>query len=276
MNEINTDNSPKPATIESTKKILHQMENNICKIYTGRGKGTGFFVKISHNNSIIPVMITNYHILDEQYLKDKKEIKITISDNKKILTINLNEKRTIYCNEDYDTAIIEIKPEKDKIDDFMELDDDIFQEDSNILYDNESIYIIHYPNTNKVSVSYSKVGKIEKNEISHYCYTDKGSSGSPIINLSNNKIIGIHKKGSIHFKTNYGTYLKDPINEFTNKYIENNKIGNIPKKESIKENIKKSIHSRDNKKKEVKSVVRNVSHIYVSFYINIFKNSLCK
>ena len=268
MNEINTDNSPMPVTIEGTRKILHQMENNICKIYTKEGKGTGFFAKISHNNIDIPVLITNYHILDEQYLEDKKnKITISISDSKEFLTINLNEKRTIYCNKEYDTVIIEIKPEKDKIDDFMELDDDIFRKNSNITYNKESIYIIHYPNSEKAKVSYSLINTIEDNIITHYCYTYRGSSGSPILNLKNNKIIGIHKEGSAHFKINFGTYLKDPINEFKNKYIENNKIWNIPKKESI--------YSRDKKKKEVKSIVRNASHIFVSFYINIFKKSLC-
>ena len=31
INEINIDLYPKPVTIEGTKKILHQMENNISK-----------------------------------------------------------------------------------------------------------------------------------------------------------------------------------------------------------------------------------------------------
>jgi len=51
----------------------------------------------------------------------------------------------------------------------------------------------------------------------HYCSTIKGSSGSPILNLTNNKIIGIHKKsGSKEF--NIGAFLSDSIKEFMNKY----------------------------------------------------------
>ena len=187
MKSIKTDKSPNPVTIEGTKKILHQMENNICKIYAEGRKGTGFFAKISHNNSFIPVMITNYQALDEQYLKDNKEIIITISDNiNKPLSIKLNENRTIYYNKNYETIIIEINQDEDKITDFMEIDDIIFKDCVSVMYNNESIYIIHYQNADKVSVSYSKLEKIEKIEITHYCYTDKDSSGSPIINLKNN------------------------------------------------------------------------------------------
>ena len=34
---------------------------------------------------------------------------------------------------------------------------------------------------------------INKYNIIHTCSTDDGSSGSPILNLKNNKVVGIHK-----------------------------------------------------------------------------------
>ena len=49
------------------------------------------------------------------------------------------------------------------------------------------------------------------------CSTDKGSSGSPILNLQNNKVIGIHNKNLISY--NIGTLLKLPIKDFINKYF---------------------------------------------------------
>ena len=42
-----------------------------------------------------------------------------------------------------------------------------------------------------------------------------GSSGSPILNISNNKVIGIHKEDT-KFEFNKRTYLKYPINEYLN------------------------------------------------------------
>ena len=135
--EIMIKKSPMPISIEGTKKILNQMENNICKIYKiDGGNGTGFFCNINYNNIIIPVMITNYDVIDEKYIKKNNEIKISINDDKEIKTIIFNDNRRIYTNKQYDIAIIEIIPEKDKINNFMEIDEKIFKEESHILYNN--------------------------------------------------------------------------------------------------------------------------------------------
>ena len=46
-----------------------------------------------------------------------------------------------------------------------------------------------------------------------------GSSGSPILNLKNNKLIGIHKQGALNY--NIATFLNGPIKEFINININN-------------------------------------------------------
>jgi len=205
---------PRPISIKDTKEILNQMENCICKIIKNEGeKGTGFFCNIKCNNYNIPVMMTNYHIIDEKYIKEKNDIELTLDDDKISKTIILNNNnRKIYTNEEYDITIIEIKSEKDKINNFMDLDEE------EILYNNKSIYIPQYPKGDKVVVSYGIINKIDGYNINHYCCTECGSSGSPIINLLNHKIIGIHKQANNKNKYNTGTYLKYPINEFINKY----------------------------------------------------------
>ena len=82
----------------------------------------------------------------------------------------------------------------------------------------KSIYDIHYPQCEKLSVSYGILKGIEENEynFSHLCNTETGSSGSPIIDLSNNNIIGIHIGGYEHFSFNKGAFLNYPILEFIN------------------------------------------------------------
>ena len=50
----------------------------------------------------------------------------------------------------------------------------------------------------------------------HRCSTRGGSSGSPILNLSN-KVIGIHKECTN--KYNKGTFLDYPIKDFIKKII---------------------------------------------------------
>ena len=85
----------------------------------------------------------------------------------------------------------------------------------------------------------------------HYCSKDNGSSGSPILNLKNNKVIGIHKgTGDEKKNYNYGTLLKYPLNDFINKikrkniiieqkYINNNNINEDNQIFSSFENFKR-------------------------------------
>ena len=239
---------PKPISIKGTKEILNQMENCICKIYKNDGgKGTGFFCRIIYKNYNIPVLMTNNHVIDELYLKENNNIKLTLNDDNINRIIILDKNRKIYTNKEYDITIIEIKNEKDKINNFMDLDEKIFNEDSDISYNNHSIYIPQYLNGEKAVVSYGIIKIIDGYNITHFCCTESGSSGSPIMDLLNNKIIGIHKQSRRYLNINEGTYLKYPINEF----ISNNIINNINNKVEItldinNSDIKRNIYFLDN------------------------------
>ena len=91
-------------------------------------------------------------------------------------------------------ASIELK-ENDGIKDYLELDDNILKNNEDIYYENKSIYILHYLYGNDICVSYGLLNRISKYDIIHACSTDNGSSGSPILNLENNKVIRIPKQG---------------------------------------------------------------------------------
>ena len=209
--EITT--SPKAVSFEQTKKILEQMEKCTCVIKIKNTNGTGFFCKVPHNERQIPVLMTNFHVLydKDEKIRDEKIICIQFKENN---VKEFGEDRIIYKSKKYDTVIIKIRNE-DNINNFFELDDNLLSKNP-LLYKNESIYTIHYPST-KLSVSYGIVNDIQKNfEIKHACSTDKGSSGSPILKLDNNKIFAIHKQANNEEDINIGTFLKEPINEFIN------------------------------------------------------------
>ena len=75
---------------------------------------------------------------------------------------------------------------------------------------------------NNLSVSFGIIQGIfeeRKYEFQHKCSTMFGSSGSPILNLKNNKLIGIHKQGALNY--NIATFLNGPIKEFINININN-------------------------------------------------------
>ena len=87
-----------------------------------------------------------------------------------------------------------------------------------------SIYTLHYPSNfgkDKVAVSFGILKNIfedKKYNFRHFCSTEFGSSGAPILNSANNKIIGIHKMSSKTKQYNIGVFLKYPLKEFLNKY----------------------------------------------------------
>ena len=138
IKQIYNEKYPKIVSIESTKMILEQMKKSICKIYTKDGKkGTGFFCKIKYDNKDIKVMITNYHIINDKYIKENDRIETALNDDKENITIYLKNKK-IYTNELYDITIIEI--ENEEINNFMNIDER-YLKGSGVIFE-KSIYII--------------------------------------------------------------------------------------------------------------------------------------
>ena len=185
--------SIEPVSIKSTKKILNQLINCIFQIKINGKNGTGFFCLIPFRKKSIKILMTNYHILNEKDLKENKKINLLLNNENNDLTIDLRIKREIYFNKDYDITIIELN-EEDNIKDYLELDDNLFQDFSELIYRDQSVYILQYPNGKNSYVSYGLLNINHKYNIMHKCNTDDDSSGSPILNLQNNKLIGIHKK----------------------------------------------------------------------------------
>ena len=159
--------------------------------------------------------MTNYHVLNALY--EEKNIEFTLNNDKKKMIITVDNSRKIYENEDYDIIMIEIL-KKDNLDfnSFLEIDDGIFKENSIDIYRRTSIYAIYYHGKYRAKFSFGIIKDISENgyDFQHLCSTEFGASGCPIINSSNNKVIGIHKGGYIHNNWNAGTFLKEPIKKF--------------------------------------------------------------
>ena len=209
-------NSPNPVSIETTDKISTQLKKCICLISNDKAKGTGFFCNIPYKNGKLSVLITSNHILDRNILNKMEDIIIEINNEKK--NIHINDNRKIYANELYDTTIIEIKRDKDLINDFLEIDEEIIKNDEQKILSEESIYTLQYLN-DKPYVSYGILRRINKNKslsFFHLCNTNEGSIGSPILNLSNCKVIGMHRGFNSVYEYNIGIFLNNQFNDFNN------------------------------------------------------------
>ena len=68
------------------------------------------------------------------------------------------------------------------------------------IYSKESIYILNYPEDNNVEVSYGKLSYLNNTEIFYQCNIKEGSSGSPILLINNQKLIGVHNYNSKKYK----------------------------------------------------------------------------
>ena len=243
-------NSISPVSIDITQKIVNQMEKCVCKIHFDGEIGTGFFTKIPYKKEIIKVLITNHHVIGKKGIQNGSLISVSLNNEKRKKIIEINDKRKIYTNKYYDVTIIEILEESDGKYEYIELDDDIIKvmnlkkdeilNNYKNIYKNESIYILNYMKGEDIVVSYGLLHQIKSyNELAHKCSTDSGSSGSPILSLKDNKLIGIHYGSSKIFDYNKGTLIIFPIIEFNqtnfnnirdsnkNNKIEENNFGNI-------------------------------------------------
>ena len=209
----------KPVSLEGTMMIYQQMTNCICKVKNNQKIGTGFFCKIPYqNNNKINVLITSYQILNEDYLKYNNQITLLLGDYNQQKIIFLNPGRNIYYNKEYNTTIIELNA-NDYINNFIELDDNLFRNDLKTLYKNESIYTLHYLNGGKAFASFGILNQLNNYNIEHSCEIQSGGDGAPILNLINNKLIGISLETKNNLNYNKGIILKYPIEDFINKYL---------------------------------------------------------
>ena len=196
------ENYPKPISKLCTNKIYDQMNNSFYKI----DNIFGFFTQIKYKKSYIPVLISNPSILEQI---DHNILKISI--NNVIQSIEIGNIR--YVDEINNIAIIQIKKDFTEKIQFLEIDENCYNnKELEIYYEKESIYIIQCDANKDISVSYGVINYVNKNEIRYSGNINLKSVCSPIFNL-NNKIIGMHINKTKYY--NKGIF----INFITKKFI---------------------------------------------------------
>ena len=218
---------------------LNKVSKSICKIICQKGNnkwtGTGFFMSIKYENQVlIKCLLTNYHIIDP--FQCYTEIYLQIGDNK---TPFYKRKNRIskYFNKPIDITMIEI------------LDDDEFIKDVDFLsydlnyikygydyYLNKEIFILQHPYGEEMHSSIGKIIDIKEFQFKHDAGTCSGSSGSAVILIENNCVIGIHKGIIEKSGKKIGTFIGELFEGIINDSKLQKRIENIKNNINIETN----------------------------------------
>ena len=144
---------PKPVTKRCTQEIFNQMNNTFYEI----NQNIIFFCNIKYQNNKIRVIIINKCIYNEDmHLYDN-----IIINNEKIELDHF-----IYKNKDYNISIINIKNNNNnKNINYIEINDKLYEKDSEMYYNKESIYTMQYNSAKDILVSYGIIKEINEKEL---------------------------------------------------------------------------------------------------------------
>ena len=288
--QAHIESHPQPIGKNQIKKIYDQMNKSVVKIKNGEINGTGFICLIPYPDEIrlLPVLITCNHVLDINDINKKKEIILFLDDREIVLRIKDDRKIYYSKKEDYDVTIIEIK-EEDSLynNELLEIDKDIYQNNLNSIYKNKSVYIIHYPKGGECEYSLDTISNIDVDNIGifHYCSTEDGSSGGPILDLQTFKVIGIHIGEHKSHKHNVGIIIKHPIDSFNKLFppeIDKNEI--IISIQIRDQDVDKKIYFLDNtdymdentKERHYHDNLKELNEKNVKIYIDDNPYTFCK
>ena len=255
---------PKPVTKKQLQIMLKQMDSSVFKIRNGDLFGTGFICLIPYPDESrrLPVLITCNHVLDINDIR--KDEKITIFLDNKEVVLNIKEDRKIFVShkDRYDITIIELK-EDDYIyeNNFLEIDNNIYRNDFNDELKEKTVYVLHYPKGEECEYSLDAIHQIKNKQILHYCATEDGSSGGPILNLKTYQVIGVHIGEHKSHKYNVGTEIRYPIEDFNKLFpTEDDKNEIIISIQIRDEDVNQRIYFLDNTNFFDEETNRYVSH----------------
>ena len=248
--------SAQSVNTKDMKIFLQQMEKSICNIKLENCCGTGFFCLIQINDyESMQALITCNHVLNEKQLFSGEKIVISINNNNKNYEFLIDKSRKIYSNREFNITIIEIT-KRDGLNDisFLGIDNQIFNSNINELYRKQQIYLLYYDRGLNSKYSTGIISNFQDYRIMHNSSSGPGSSGGPLINLNNYKVIGIHIGANKRLNLNYGLLLQRPIEEFKKKY-NNNKPDSLKiKLKETREELNKEILKNQKLEEKIKEL----------------------
>ena len=135
--------------------IFSEIEKCICKIIRKTKTGTGFFRQVPEKN--IKLLITNNHVIDEEYLQKGKKISYVISEKENEIynEIDLEKERFILTNKECDFTVFELLKE-DNIKNSLTINNEPYLKD-------DEIFAYQYAGGVDLGISFGRL--LEKKDI---------------------------------------------------------------------------------------------------------------
>ena len=203
---------PKWVTKHCIEKIFEQMNKQIYILNENeRNFEAGFFCSINYKDKNVPIKV----LIINKYLKTEEiNNNINIPINNKNQNIDLGD--IIYKNKDYNITIFEIKENYNININYIEIDDLLYNNEPEMYFNKEPIYIIQWNNKEEMVLSYGIIKNIKNSNLIYSGDINSELKYSLIFKLSNNKLIGIKSRKSNNY--NIGIFFGQILNEFLNKY----------------------------------------------------------
>ena len=247
MSQVFENKKKKMISLDTLNIVSKSICKLICKKNEEEWTGTGFFMSIKfENEALINCLITNYHVIENQ----KTNIKLQIGDNKKVF--NIGEKRyTKYIKKPIDITLIEILNEDEFIKDvnFLSYDLNYIKYGYNY-YLGKEIFILQHPFGEDMYSAIGKIMSIKDYEFEHNAGTCPGSSGSAVIQVENNCVIGIHRG----VKNNNGNKSGSFIGKLFEKIVKDKQLQKRIKNKQTQINIKES---NEIENEETQNIINN-------------------
>ena len=108
--------------------------------------------------------------------------------------------------------------EEDNINEYLELDEKIFNNDSEIYNKIKYVYMLSFSQNEKPKISFGNLLEKDDFEIKYNCISRSVPGGASILDYYSNKVIGIHKsRDADNINLKWGTLLRYPLDELNKK-----------------------------------------------------------
>ena len=229
---LEKDTGHKPIPLHLITKYI----NSLCKIRKP-SEVTGFFIKLNIRKEYF-FLVTSCKVISQEYINTINELEIIVNENKYIIDLDKEERKIVYLNRK-DITAIEILDDDELKNIINCFCCDLNYVDGYEQYKEKDIFTLYYPNLlSDIHADIGKISKINNYEFEYLLYKNERCSGTPIILVYNERLIGIYKEHNDNNNKiiNIGTFIGELIN----------KIKNWIEEEDEKKELELNIEENDN------------------------------